>query len=233
MLNDLVDLDLHVHALYTHDAAGRILTINEPNGRKQAPRFYFGRSAAGNTWRFRADLPSALVNALEELCGDEPVGPSGQDEPRHAAEYVRLVGTHGPIRERWSGPAYRFVRFDTSVSDVVQITERNADRLRGGFEAWLADVSDWQPFVAATEDDRVVAVCQSVRITPHAHEAGVDTRNDSRRRGHGRRVVAEWARLVRERGAQPLYSTSWQNVASQGLARSLGLDMFAVDFHLS
>jgi hypothetical protein len=34
-------------------------------------------------------------------------------------------------------------------------------------------------------------------------------------------------------GATPLYSTSWDNLASRGLAARLGLAQFGVDFHLT
>ena len=38
---------------------------------------------------------------------------------------------------------------------------------------------------------------------------------------------------VRRRGLLPLYSTSWDNVASQGVARRLQLPLVGVDFHLT
>ncbi len=45
-----------------------------------------------------------------------------------------------------------------------------------------------------------------------------------------RAAVAAWAAHVRAAGLLPLYSTSWDNHASQGLARSLGFDLYGEDF---
>ncbi|MDQ3920056.1 MAG: GNAT family N-acetyltransferase, partial [Acidobacteriota bacterium] len=62
-------MDAHVRALFTHDARSRLLLVNEPGGGGAAPRLYLGRTRGGNVWRFRADLPDALVEKLEALCG--------------------------------------------------------------------------------------------------------------------------------------------------------------------
>ncbi|HVG44817.1 MAG TPA: GNAT family N-acetyltransferase [Longimicrobium sp.] len=87
--------------------------------------------------------------------------------------------------------------------------------------------------MAVVEDGRAVAVCSSVRITDAAREAGVETAPGFRGRGHAARAVAAWAVAVRRMGAIPLYSTSWSNAASQGVARKLGLRMFGADLHIT
>jgi 3-polyprenyl-4-hydroxybenzoate decarboxylase len=61
----------------------------------------------------------------------------------------------------------------------------------------------------------------------------LQTRADRRRRGHAVNAVAGWARAVRSLGATPFYSTSWDNVASQGVAHRLQLSLVGVDFHLT
>ncbi len=90
-----------------------------------------------------------------------------------------------------------------------------------------------QPFVVAVENDAAVALCCSVRITAAAHAAGVETLPAARRRGMASQAVAEWARAVDELGAIALYSTSWDNVASQAVARRLGMKLIGVDFHVT
>lgn len=115
----------------------------------------------------------------------------------------------------------------------VAINEANADLLRGGFEEWLPDVPHRQPFMAMIEDGHAVSLCASVRITDDAHEAGVETLPMYRQRGHAVNVVAGWARAVRKRKAIPFYSTSWDNMASQNVALSLGLSLFGTDFHVT
>ncbi|MXY71814.1 MAG: GNAT family N-acetyltransferase, partial [Dehalococcoidia bacterium] len=77
------------------------------------------------------------------------------------------------------------------------------------------------------------SVCGSVRITPEAHEAGVETSANARGRGFAVAVVAAWAQAVRALGAEPLYSTSWDNAASQAVASKLGLIPYASTFHMT
>lgn len=226
-------LSLHVQALFTHDERGRLLTINEPGGGAAASRFYLGRTAVGNLWRFHADLPMELVTELEALCAREPVVQDLRTPPLHLDAYTRLLEAHAPVAHVWMGPAYYFPQLPRPAHAVLAITEANAERLRGGFEELTEELPTWQPFVGLIEEERVVSVCRSVRITPAAHEAGVETLPDFRGRGYAKEVVGAWARFVHAMGAMPLYSTSWENSASQAVAKKLGLHRFGADFHIA
>jgi RimJ/RimL family protein N-acetyltransferase len=232
MLTDLEFMSIHVRALFTHDAESRLLFVNEPGSAfAPAPRFFLGRTRAGNVWRFRADLPENLIRELGSLCTDEPPLSNELDEPpRHAERYVRLLETDAPVEKVSKGPAYYFAENIAPSRQPVAVTEKDAESLQGGFEELIEEISAWQPFVAYIEDGRAVSVCRSVRITPEAHEAGVETLPDFRGKGYAKDVTAEWARRVRAAGALPLYSTSWENKASQALARKLRLECYGADF---
>jgi len=54
-----------------------------------------------------------------------------------------------------------------------------------------------------------------------------------RGRGYANTVVAAWARDILATGRMPLYSTSWQNLASQAVARKLGLIQYGTDVSLA
>ena len=234
MPHDKELLDIHVRALFTHDARGRLLSVNEPwGGETPAPRLFFGRTHAGNLWRLRADLPEALAEELEALCADEPSGAELFGAPRHADVYVRLLGAHAPVRGVWAGPAYRFEEYPEPSSPLLPVTQANAEVLRGGFEELVEELPTAQPFVAVVEDGRAVSVCRSVRVTPAAHEAGVETLHGFRGRGYAPDVTAGWARMVRSAGAAPLYSTSWENAASQAVAKKLRLVQYGADFQVA
>ena len=143
MLTDQELMAIHVQALFTHDAHSRLLFVNEPGGRAPAPRLFFGRTRAGNLWRFRADLPESLIEELEALCADEPLGQEFHRTPRHFKTYVRLLETHAPVHKTWSGPIYHFTEYLEPSRPLLAITETYAEMLRSGFEDLVAELPAW------------------------------------------------------------------------------------------
>jgi predicted GNAT family acetyltransferase len=83
------------------------------------------------------------------------------------------------------------------------------------------------------EDGVAVSGCFSARIGAEAAEAGVETLPDYRGRGHAVAVTTAWAAAIQASGRQPIYSTAWTNLASQAVARRLGLTMFGADISLA
>jgi GNAT superfamily N-acetyltransferase len=221
-------MTMHVEALYTYDANSRLLHINEPDGGGLADKFFLGRTREGHLWRFRSDLPDSLVERLEALCKEEPVQ-DFPEKPLHYGKYLQLL----EAKSVWLGPAYCFTDDIESSRATTLITEKNADLLQGGFENLISELPLWQPFVAVIENNRAVSVCRSVRITEKAHEAGLETLPEFRGRGYARDVVAAWATQVRKMGAWPIYSTSWDNKASQAVARKLNLSIYGFDFSIT
>jgi hypothetical protein len=235
MFSDSELMSLHVRALFTHDAESRLRFVNEPgNPVALAPRLFLGRTRAGNLWRFRADLPEILTRELDRLCADEPALNEDLNEPpRHAERYVRLLEEHGPVTKMWAGPAYYFPEDIVSSRQSIALTEKDGEKLKGGFEEFVSELQTWQPFIALFEKGHAVSVCRSVRITPAAHEAGVETLPNFRGKGYARDVTAEWALRVRAAGAIPLYSTTWENSASQALGRKLRLVCYGDDYEIA
>jgi RimJ/RimL family protein N-acetyltransferase len=220
---------LHVEALYTRDAAGRLLAVNDA-GAAAAPRFFFGSTPNGNAWWFRHDVEAPLAADLARLCESQPAGL----DIVTAEPFADCLSRVAAVQKIWTGPAYHFPRDLPSEDDgVVRVTADNTTILSPYLEDWQGDVAPNVPMAVALEDGKAVAVCASVRITPHAHEAGVDTNRDFRRRGYAARAVTAWAKAVRELNRVPLYSTSWQNEASRALAAKLGLIQFGSDLHIT
>lgn len=223
---------LRLSALFTLDDQGRMLRVNEPKG-GAAPRLFLGRTAEGHEWRFRHDVDTELRDGLAALCREELAGNPLPKIPGNIDAYLDLLSHASPIRRQWIGPAYRFPETLPEIPNAVLVTTRNAAVLEQDFGDWLADVPHRQPFVALVVEGRVVSVCCSVRIGPEAHEAGVETHLRWRGRGYASQVVAAWAAAVRRGGAHPVYSTSWENTASQAVATRLGLIPFGIDFHVT
>jgi GNAT superfamily N-acetyltransferase len=218
-----------VQALFRHDARGRLIEINQWDG-GVAPRFFLMRTAEGAIARFRQDVPDDLAARLTALCARERVSDPPPERPACEAEYLDALA---PMERVWAGPAFTFPDDPPVFAATVAIDEANASLLREGFEDWAPDVPHRRPFVAVVEEGRAVSICASVRISRDVHCAGVETLPGCRGRGLGSAGVAAWARAVRDLGATPIYSTSWDNLASRGLARRLDLRLFGVDFHIT
>jgi GNAT acetyltransferase len=227
-MDDRELMRMHADALYTHDAAGRMLRVNEPGG-APAPRFFLGRTAHGSVLRVRHDVDEERVRALESLAAVEPAGDELLVPPYGAAPYQDVLA---PVERTWAGPAFCWAG-PAAPADAVRITAENADLLRPHLELWLVDVATARPMLAVLEDGRAVCLCASVRITGEAHEAGVETAPPFRGRGHAARAVSAWAAAVQALGRVPLYSTSWENTASRALAGKLGLRRFGADLHIA
>jgi GNAT superfamily N-acetyltransferase len=201
-------LKMHADALWEHDGDGRMIGVNQWDN----------------------DVSGGLAMKLASLGAEETLTTTQTELPRHYGEYLRLLGEQAEIESIEAGPAFLVPEVAEVSRDAITVSEENGFVLEGGLAAWLPDVPHRQPMVALVDGVRAVSVCCSVRITPVAHEAGVETLASHRGRGLGRTMVATWARAVRSIGALPLYSTSWDNLASRGLARSLGMSMYGVDF---
>ena len=225
-------MQTRLEALYAYDKHARMTAINQWDGGR-APRFHLARTATGNLWRFRFDVPDALTEEIASHCATEPITRVSNAPPEHHDGYVRLLSQHAPVEASSAGPGYRFPdtlpALDTAT---VAITDDNSYLLADGLDDWLPDVPHRVPFMAVLEGGRAVSVCASARISKAAHEAGVETLPEFRHRGYAARAVAAWAVAVRALGAAPFYSTAWDNVASQAVAHKLGLTLIGSDFQL-
>jgi GNAT superfamily N-acetyltransferase len=229
---DLELMRVDAGILYTHDGAGRMLRVNEPGG-AEAPRFFLGRTPQGRVWRVRHDVDDALARALEAACAAEPLDDEFLLPPHGAEPYERLLARAAAVQEVGGGPVYRFAERLSAAPDAVRVTAETAGVLRPHLESWLGDALTAQPMVAVLAEGRAVSVCCSVRIGAAAHEAGVETAPGFRGRGYAAQAVVAWAAAVRAMGCIPLYSTSWQNTASQALAQKLGLRRFATTLQIT
>ena len=234
MWTDLDIMRLHVEAEFRHDSAGDLVATNESRA-AVAPRFFLGQTGLGLVVRFRRDVAAirrrALTNALT-LVGRLPTA-AQLDAPLDPTPLERLLSEDAPIEHTSVGRAFRFPRVLRPVSGTRILRDPpDAAMLHPLLAAWAPDIQSSPPLVAFIVDGQAVAICGSVRITPRAHEAGVETAAPFRGRGYGKAVVAAWATAVRTLGVEPIYSTTWENDASRAVARSLGLAPVGRDLHI-
>jgi hypothetical protein len=105
-MSDRELMRIHVEALFTRDAAGRLVSVNEPQG-GDAPRFFLGRTAEGSDCWFRGDVDDQLTR---ELAAEAEARRSGEDHrlaPEDPARYEALLERAAPIQRTEAGPAPR------------------------------------------------------------------------------------------------------------------------------
>lgn len=225
-------IETQVETLYQVDDKGRLLYINQSE-RPPAPLFFLGRTSAGNIWRFRHDVPTDIQTVIDQLCQAEDVTSNFTQPPRQYATIKHILSQHRPIQNEWRGPAYAFPDDFTYPGRSVLLTEANLHLLQGPLAHLRDPGHSMQPCVAIIEQDQVVSLCWSSRLSAQAAEAGVETLPEFRGRGYASAVVAGWAKAVQQSGCRPLYSTSWDNVASQNVANKLGLGLYGEDCSFS
>jgi RimJ/RimL family protein N-acetyltransferase len=231
--SDLQLLAVQIHALFLLDSEQRLVSINEP-GTPPAPRFFLGRTLNGNLWRARYDLPAGLVDQLDQLCRTEPPASLLTDPPTHYQAIRQALADHAPIMDEYRGPAYWVPPVSHVPSQVLLLSEAQADLVRTTFPwlvDWLADPANG-PVAAVVEHGQAVSVCFCSRLTEQAAEAGVETLDAYRGKGYATAVVAGWAAAVQASQRIALYSTSWENRASQGVASKLGMLRYAEDWSI-
>ncbi len=235
--SDLELITIQVPTLFICDADGRLRYIHEPGYEESeldpAPRFFMGRTLQGNIWRFRHDLPDALVRDVEQLCRSEPIAVNLEDQPHNAAAIRAALQAHAPITREERGPAY-WIPDVEKPAEVVLISEANAQLLDANFP-WKRSRLGVKtgPVAAVVVQGSAVSICFCARLTQSAAEAGVQTVEAFRGRGYASAAVAGWASAIRREGLLPLYSTSWENVASQGVARKLGMVRYGEDWSIT
>src|SRR5262245_18759926 len=173
-----------------------------------------GRTLQGNVWRFRHDLPEALLHDIERWCRAEPIAVNLADPPRNAAAIRAALHAHAPITAEQGGPEYWIPDSVEAPAEVVYISEANAHLLEANFPWRLSSRygSETGPVTAVVAQGSAVSICHCARLTSSAAEAGVETVEAFRGQGFASAVVAGWAAAVRQRGLIPLYSTWWENI---------------------
>jgi predicted GNAT family acetyltransferase len=131
--------------------------------------------------------------------------------------------------ESAGGPVYRFPDVIVSSGEAIRLTDVNRELAKETFPWLYEEVADWQPCFVVIQESAVVSACYSSRFGPLAAEAGLDTLAKFRGLGYAAAVTAAWGSEIQAMGRIPIYSTGWSNLASQGVARRVGLELFGTD----
>ena len=216
---------LHLRTLYRFDSAGRIVSTREPRP-SIGPSFTLVRGRSERVWAIGARVASDLAEELDALAVQESPLNDWQEPPRYAERYRALLGG-----ELSSGPALEFPdRVD--APDGVSLID-DASLLQRHFRGWTPEEMPGRtPMAAILVDGQAVSLCACARRTDEAAEASLETAEPFRGRGLAVRVTAAWAAAIQASQRTPLYSTSWENLASRAVARRLGLSIYAASWSL-
>ncbi len=228
-------MEIQAKTLFVHNENGRMTFVNDLTDPKTypAPRFFLGFTTSGFICHFRDDMPQQLCTQLQKLIHSKPPTMNGQTFPTCAQEIEKILNSHGRIEQIECGPAFCFPEHLKLTANVVRVERHNESLFNSTFPEMVDEVDDIQPCMAFLSEGKAVSVCQSVRKSPYAEEAGVDTLEAYRGQGYAPLVVAGWAEAIKEKGKIPLYSTSWKNRSSQRVAEKLGLIQYGVDYHVT
>ena len=233
-MDDRTLMDVRADTLFTYDAWGRMVGSNEPDSRP-APRLFVGRTAGGCVVRFGQGVPDDVMHEVMAIVEREPaVGSLGAADglviPASMRAALReVLARDRPIEEEGGGPAYRFPETIVQPGGAVEVTDENVELVRETHPWLFRDMATWGPCFVVLRDGVAASICHASRIGARALEAGVFTLPEYRGRGYALAVTAAWGAAVSESGRVPIYSTAWENLASQGVARRLGLTMFGTD----
>ncbi|HDR7913425.1 TPA: GNAT family N-acetyltransferase [Bacillus wiedmannii] len=224
-LSELDLIAIQVEVLFIHNQVGKMKYINE-QGNPKAPRFFLGRTCEGSITRYHCDLDDETVSKIEKLIRE----PSNHIE---IAKIIDVLNEERTVKNIWMGPAFMFSNNLHKPTRTIQITEKNKELLRENFPNLIEQMEWRQPYFAIVKNEKVVSICCSARSTPVAAEASVETLAEFQGNGYGTDVVTAWAISIQEEKRIPLYSTSWDNYASQAVARKLKLINYGMNLHIT
>lgn len=219
-------MEIHASALFVHNTASELISKNDWL-QSDAPLLWIGTAPEGMIWRVREDVPATTKSQLETLIAQEPKFAEGP-LPVNDKLYRDLL--NAPLTS--AGPTYWLPDIvSKSLHSTCRLSELHTKELeRGQLADWIPDIPHQQPMIGSLESEGVVSICASVRIVPEAHEAGVETAATHRGKGYATSVVNGWASELIRLNIIPLYSTSWNNHASQAVAARTGFRRYGWEY---
>src|SRR5215472_8672744 len=211
-----------VAARFAHDERNRLT--------RPALALYVIRTPEAVTVRCHARLPDDVAEQLRAIA-ERPRG-RPRDWSREYGGYLDTLSKVAPIAAVRAGPLYLCPPNLAGSESCVRLGPDNAALLEGGLEEWIPDAKAGMLMMAVVEEGRAVSLCASVHASAAFHHAGVETALARRGRGLAGRAVAAWAEQVRALGARPLYGSTFDNLASQTVARRIGLTLIGSEFEV-
>lgn len=237
------DFATRAHVRFALDGDGFMLGENDPT-RQSGARSWLQRSHDQVTWRLRASLPNDVKGEIAALAAAEPPFRDDATPPAHWARYRAILERAGPVEVERHGPVYLVEHNLPVPAGYSFLASEDAAPLietwwKNGMPKPLFDIGFtdpdelWAPWRVLLIDGEPAAVGQTARMSPFGVECGVITVPDHRLKGLGAAVVSAWSHAPALAGLPLYYSTSHDNVGSQGIARRLGAMRVGDEWSLS
>jgi GNAT superfamily N-acetyltransferase len=210
-------------AMFRSDERGRL-------SGDDAPHLHLLRTPETMICRCHADLADEVADMVDKLARRPRGRPS--EWANEYADCVRTLSSVAQLRALRAGLLYSFPARSEFSSAAVNICEDNAELLAGGLDEWRPNVANGLPMTAIVANGRAVSICASVKASTAVHCAGVETLPAYRGKGFASQAVAAWAQVVRALSAVPFYGTTFDNYASQRVAKRLGLSLIGSEFSI-
>lgn len=182
------------------------------------PRFLVAHHDSSFITFFHHDLPTYLRSQLTAL--------SPEQAYRDYEKVKAILAQEKPCEDMWHGTSYIFTNIlnEHIYPDAVRLYDDVHHNLLQRYERWKHIGS--KTVYGIIVDGQIVASCGSSRENEKSAEAWVITEPAFRRRSYARQVTVAWARDIQQQGKVAFYSHDQSNLASQAVARSLGLISF-------
>ncbi len=207
---------IQLRTAFVLDAYGRLAAVNEP-GLPPAPRVFVATSSTERIVRVRSDIAEPVARLWLSATRDE--------------DLLSHVSSHAEIQREHRGPAFVVPPLNSPEDSIVSV--RSGVSLHPELVARGWKLGEAAPYVGVVRDGEVVSVCYSSRVGEEACEAGLETVTAFRGQGLGALAARAWASRVQRSGRLALYSTTWENVASQRVARKLAAEAYGENWHLT
>ncbi len=229
-------LALQADALFTRDARGRLVAENAPGG-SPAPDLYIAAGAGGNRCWFGRDVSDDAAAAVAAL--HAPLRELEEVRALPLAALAQALGGGGVahraldvhlcfVLERQAAPVGAAELVLSGTAAAVELAERVR---RDGMPAEVVEAGFpvmeefWEPWCIALVGGEMAATAFAARLGKDAADVGVYTFPRFRGRRLAGAVTAAWS-VHPALGTRTLfYGTAVTNLASQAVARHLGLPL--------
>jgi len=225
VFNDNELMKMQASTLYVLNEEEKIISINEPI-QKCPPAIFIGQTNKSITTFFRNDIPQNIIEEINIITKDSI----------NIFNLCRIIEKYKKVKDIWVGPAYVLNQKETNTeldTEVTLIDVSNKHLLNKHFGHLINELEIRSPIMGYVMNKEVVSVCCTARKSNNAAEASLSTIEQFRGKGFAQKVTYGWCREILRQGLIPFYSTSWDNLNSQKVAKKIGLYQFGMDLSIN